>query len=164
MCQGVSTTIDPFWDISLDLPAITDSISLEDCLQRFTQAEHLGSMSKIRCSHCERHQESTKQLTLQKLPVVASFHLKRFEHSSRLHKKITTRVDFPEIIDMTPFITGAILHLKLTQKYSFYPISGRGDGSKDLTEPDNKYVLFAVINHIGTLDAGHYTSYIRWWH
>ena len=48
VCKGVSTTIDPFWDISLDLPAITDSISLEDCLQRFTQPEHLGSMSKIR--------------------------------------------------------------------------------------------------------------------
>ena len=25
----------------------------------------------------------------------------------------------------------------------------------------SRYVLFAVINHIGTLDAGHYTSYIR---
>ena len=107
VCQGVSTTIDPFWDISLDLPAITDSISLEDCLKRFTQPEHLGSMSKIRCSHCDRNQESTKQLTLQKLPVVASFHLKRFEHSSRLHKKISTRVNFPEVIDMTPFITGS---------------------------------------------------------
>ena len=100
-----------------------------------------------RCSHCDRNQESTKQLTLQKLPVVASFHLKRFEHSSRLHKKITTRVDFPEIIDMSPFITGS----RNTRK---------GDG-KDLAEPNNKYVLFAVINHIGTLDAGHYTSYIR---
>ena len=149
VCKGVSTTIDPFWDISLDLPAITDadSISLADCLQRFTQPEHLGSGSKIRCSHCDRHQESTKQLTLQKLPVVASFHLKRFEHSSRLHKKITTRVDFPEIIDMTPFITNS----KKT----------RTDREFLLTEPDNKYVLFAVINHIGTLDAGHYTSYVR---
>ena len=148
VCRGVSTTIDPFWDISLDLPAITDadSISLADCLQRFTQPEHLGSNSKIRCSHCDRHQESTKQLTLQKLPVVASFHLKRFEHSSRLHKKITTRVDFPEIIDMTPFIT----HTRAGDRADFL-----------LTEPDNKYVLFAVINHIGTLDAGHYTSYIR---
>jgi len=149
VCQGVSTTIDPFWDISLDLPAITDSISLEDCLQRFTQPEHLGSMSKIRCSHCDRNQESTKQLTLQKLPVVASFHLKRFEHSTRLHKKITTRVDFPEIIDMTPFITGS--------------------RDTEQGDRDNKYVLFAVINHIGTLDAGHYTSYIRqhsnlWFH
>ena len=85
VCQGVSTTIDPFWDISLDLPAITDSISLEDCLQRFTRPEHLGSMSKIRCSHCDRNQERTKlnQLTLQKLPVIASFPLKRFENSTR---------------------------------------------------------------------------------
>jgi len=158
VCQGVSTTIDPFWDISLDLPAIAEaaSVSLEDCLTRFTQPEHLGSMSKIRCSHCDRHQESTKQLTMQKLPVVASFHLKRFEHSSRLHKKITTRVNFPEIIDMTPFISGT---------------RNIPDSDKDmfLTEPNNKYVLFAVINHIGTLDAGHYTSYIRqhsnlWFH
>ena len=30
-----------------------------------------------RCSKCNSHQESTKQLTMQKLPVVASFHLKR---------------------------------------------------------------------------------------
>ena len=50
VCKGVSTTIDPFWDISLDLPAIADgsTISLDFCLNRFTQAEHLGSMSKIR--------------------------------------------------------------------------------------------------------------------
>ena len=31
----------------------------------------------------------------------------RFEHSSRLHKKITTRVDFPEIVDMSPYISHA---------------------------------------------------------
>merc|ERR1712156_741046 len=137
--MGVSTTIDPFWDISLDLPAIADgsTISLDFCLNRFTQAEHLGSMSKIRCNKCNSHQESTKQLTMQKLPVVASFHLKRFEHSSRLHKKITTRVDFPEIIDMTPFIT----HTRAGDRQDFL-----------MTEPDNKYFLFAVINHIGTLD------------
>lgn len=157
VCKGVSTTIDPFWDISLDLPTLgdTDSISLDDCLERFTQPEHLGSMSKIRCSHCNTHQESTKQLTMQKLPVVASFHLKRFEHSSRLHKKITTRVNFPETVDMTPFISNA---------RNTDTTIGAG-----LSKPDNRYVLFAVINHIGTLDAGHYTSFVRqhrdlWFH
>lgn len=26
---------------------------------------------------------------------------------------------------------------------------------------DNRYTLFAVINHIGNIEAGHYTSFIR---
>ena len=26
---------------------------------------------------------------------------------------------------------------------------------------NNVYTLFAVINHIGTIEAGHYTSYVR---
>ena len=110
-CRNVSTTIDPFWDISLDLPALSSKnnvsspISLHDCLQRFTRPEHLGSSAKIKCSTCKAYQESTKQLTMKKLPIVASFHLKRFEHSSRLHKKISTRVAFPEHLDMTPFVS-----------------------------------------------------------
>jgi len=164
VCQVVSTTVDPFWDISLDLPTTTtptpngssQGISLQDCLQRFTQAEHLGSGAKITCSKCNAPQESTKQLTMQKLPVVASFHLKRFEHSSRLHKKITTRVDFPEVIDMTPFISHARNNVSAKKEYQGVP-------------SNNKYVLYGVINHIGSLDAGHYTSYIRqhsdlWFH
>jgi ubiquitin carboxyl-terminal hydrolase 22/27/51 len=171
VCKGVSTTVDPFWDISLDLPTgalqngVVQPISLQDCLQRFTQPENLGSGAKIRCSTCKSHQESTKQLTMQKLPIVASFHLKRFEHSSangrpgasRLHKKITTRVNFPEMLDMSPFISHSRnSKLKTSNSYQSLP-------------RDNKYVLFAVINHIGTLDAGHYTSYIRqhsnlWFH
>jgi ubiquitin carboxyl-terminal hydrolase 22/27/51 len=99
--SGVSTTIDPFWDISLDLgPSPNSAVvsgsssndnqclpsdqqqqeqertSLVDCLERFTRAEHLGSSAKIKCSKCQSYQESTKQLTMKKLPVVASFHLK----------------------------------------------------------------------------------------
>lgn len=109
-CKNVSTTIDPFWDISLDLPTVlakdqTGPISLSDCLERFTKPEHLGSSAKIKCSTCKAYQESTKQLTMKKLPIVASFHLKRFEHSSKLHKKITTRIAFPEKLDMTPFVS-----------------------------------------------------------
>ena len=94
MCKGVSTTIDPFWDISLALPAITDSVSLEDCLQRFTHVQD----SLLTLRHQAAHPAET---------VVAAFHLKRFENSTRVHKKITTRVDSTEIIVMTPFITGS---------------------------------------------------------
>nr|CAD7441180.1 unnamed protein product [Timema bartmani] len=101
--------------------------TLLDCLERFTQAEHLGSSAKIKCSKCQSYQESTKQFTMNKLPVVVNFHLKRFEHSSGFRKKISTFIPFPEELDMTPFM----------------------------------YSLFAVVNHSGSLDAGHYTAYVR---
>lgn len=87
-CQGVSTTIDPITVISLDLACsqigAAPPPSLGDCLERYTRAEHLGSTAKILCSNCESYQESTKQLTVKTLPVVVSFHLKRFERSKNV--------------------------------------------------------------------------------
>ncbi|TRY78307.1 hypothetical protein TCAL_05018 [Tigriopus californicus] len=165
-CRNVSTTIDPFWDISLDLPTVLPQnqvgpVSLHHCLERFTKPEHLGSTAKIKCSICKSYQESTKQLTMKKLPIVASFHLKRFEHSSRLHKKITTRVAFPEHLDMSPFVS----HMRNSKSETGGSSSSSSTSSNDaLTDSpirNNRYTLFAVINHIGTIEAGHYMSYIR---
>lgn len=84
--RGVSSVVDPIWDFSLDLvnrhlesngqlPA-RQPTSLKDCLYLFTKTEHLGSSAKIKCNNCQSYQESTKRLSLKKLPLVASFHLK----------------------------------------------------------------------------------------
>lgn len=161
-CSGVSTTIDPFWDISLDLGPCPYSngnskqadksspTSLTDCLERFTRPEHLGSSAKIKCSSCHTYQESTKQLTMKKLPIVCSFHLKRFEHNTRLHKKINTYIGFPEHLDMTPFMS---TRRNNNNNHSTVKI--------DPSDINNKYSLFAVVNHVGSLDAGHYTAFVR---
>jgi hypothetical protein len=93
--RNVSTTIDPIWDISLDLGSTGSTVvkspiqvpsdhhsshmtpkSLIDCLERFTRPENLGSNAKIKCNMCNTHRESSKQLTVKKLPIVACFHLK----------------------------------------------------------------------------------------
>lgn len=142
-CGGVSTTIDPFWDISLDLvgevhPGSGPPKTLYECLERFTRPEHLGSHAKIKCNNCKMNQESTKQLTMGTLPVVTSFHLKRFEHSTSVNRKISTLISFPAELDMTSFM------------------SARSPRIGDV-----RYSLYAVINHIGSLDNGHYTAYIR---
>lgn len=177
-CKGVSTTIDPFWDISLDLGPSShlqqhpsseaedsEPTSLLDCLERFTRPEHLGSSAKIRCGRCESYQESTKQLTMKQLPVVCSFHLKRFEHSSRFHKKISSLISFPQYLDMSPFMSGP------RAPSSSSPSKGGGGkgaqpgGAAAAAAPqpchDNKYCLFAVVNHSGTIETGHYTAYVR---
>jgi len=73
---------DPIWDFSLDLVNThiengkTAQLTLIDCLYLFTRTEHLGSSAKIKCGNCQTYQESTKQLSIKKLPIVASFHLK----------------------------------------------------------------------------------------
>ncbi|KAM5221423.1 ubiquitin carboxyl-terminal hydrolase 51 [Ctenodactylus gundi] len=171
-CHSVSTTIDPCWDISLDLPGSCATFnsqipekagstvsrnnhvpgipSLTDCLQWFTRPEHLGSSAKIKCSSCQSYQESTKQLTVKKLPIVACFHLKRFEHVGKQRQKINTFISFPLELDMTPFLAST--------KESRMK---EGQSPTDSVPNENKYSLFAVINHHGTLESGHYTSFIR---
>lgn len=190
-CNNVSTTIDPFWDISLDL----GPKSLLDCLERFTRQEYLGSTAKIKCSKCQSYQESTKQLSMKKLPIVASFHLKRFEHSNRLHKKISTFISFPLYLDMSPFKASrrATNNIKNSANNSNATTSpppatttatnattnatttcstnnnhqGSTSSSAPLTatsapdDENSKYCLFAVVNHSGTIETGHYTAYIR---
>lgn len=78
--------MDPTWDFSLELsPGMSGGkppTTLTECLERFTRAEHLGSSAM--CSYCKSYQETTKQLTLKSLPIVVSFHLKRFQHSEQV--------------------------------------------------------------------------------
>uniref|UniRef100_A0A182YC78 Ubiquitin carboxyl-terminal hydrolase n=1 Tax=Anopheles stephensi TaxID=30069 RepID=A0A182YC78_ANOST len=194
-CKGVSTTIDPFWDISLDLGESSNGQggyggppkSLIDCLERFTRAEHLGSSAKIKCNTCNSYQESTKQLSMRTLPIVASFHLKRFEHSSLvgidrlIDKKISTFISFPAELDMTPFMSQKKSDQQQSHQTPSSPnfAGGGANGSAGSSMPgvvstclpnddassdtvsDFRYSLYAVINHVGTLDAGHYTAYVR---
>ncbi|XP_053213153.1 ubiquitin carboxyl-terminal hydrolase 22-like isoform X1 [Panonychus citri] len=191
-CKGVSTTIDPFWDISLDLgPSLhmrqqlaassttqtycdeSEPKSLLDCLERFTRPEHLGSSAKIKCSTCQINQESTKQLSMKKLPIVASFHLKRFEHSNRFHKKISTFISFPQYLDMSPFMAsrrgckptidasyanGSPLN---ENKYELDNFLSQRKSPRFTLSSNYRYCLFAVVNHSGTIETGHYTAYVR---
>jgi ubiquitin carboxyl-terminal hydrolase 22/27/51 len=105
-CDHISTKVDPFWDISLDIgPNNGDDkavpLSLEDCLYRFTLPETLSSFN---CSFCKSKSKSNKQLRMNKLPIVCCFHLKRFEHTNKTHKKISTHIYFPELLEMSPYM------------------------------------------------------------
>ncbi|XP_048575832.1 ubiquitin carboxyl-terminal hydrolase 22 isoform X2 [Nematostella vectensis] len=191
-CNCVSTTVDPFWDISLDLghgdhsgrnssgasAASTPDPSapldentnvptpefnhhdesfvpksLIECLRRFTRPESLGSESKIKCNKCQSYQESTKQLSMRKLPIVVCFHLKRFEHSKK-SKKISTYIPFPQELDMAPFLSSKLGENGDSNGYG-------QDTMSSCLSYDSKYSLFAVVNHSGTLEVGHYTAFIR---
>ncbi|KAL7025402.1 hypothetical protein ACKWTF_013463 [Chironomus riparius] len=144
-CHHVSPTFEPFKDLSLDLSFDTGNQpkSLIHCLERFTRLEHLGV--KLTCSKCNTEREFTKELSIETLPIIASFHLKRFEQTGlNDKKKISNFVAFPDELDLTPFLTKS------------------RDSENSLNRASAKYSLYAVVNHEGkSIDVGHYTSFVR---
>lgn len=81
-CKHVSPTFEPFKDLSLDVSFdMSGPKTLINCLERFTRLEHLGANAKLTCSKCNTEREFTKELSIEKLPIIASFHLKRFEQT-----------------------------------------------------------------------------------
>lgn len=157
-CNNISTTYDPFWDISLEIcqeAEIPVPLSLEECLEQYTQPESLD----IKCNKCNSL-GTTKQMTFLRLPHILFLQLKRFKNIQTkkkdefIRKKVSTKVTFPHILDLTKF-------------RSDYNSDDDGTPSYELNLDDNRYELCSVIVHIGiSLDEGHYSTYIsqhdRW--
>ncbi|TPX72993.1 hypothetical protein SpCBS45565_g00311 [Spizellomyces sp. 'palustris'] len=138
-----------------------DTCTLGECLERFTIPEKL----EYNCSHCKESKEATKQISIKKLPPVLSIQLKRFEHSAKSSSssKIETIVRVPAELDMTPYTTRAMkLRHKLRPGSATTKKTSRNLGESSMDGiPSYKYSLFAVVNHTGRLETGHYTTYAR---
>ncbi|ORZ19976.1 hypothetical protein BCR41DRAFT_385570 [Lobosporangium transversale] len=152
--------------------------SLADCLDRYTHPEKLGT-NEYNCSKCGKNgQDATKQLSIKVVPPVLSFQLKRFEHSMGA-SKIETKIKFPAQLDMTQYTAAArkLKKNKLSALQKANGVSGpesSGNGiigstassmsmNNGLLDPIPTYVynLFAVINHQGKMDTGHYTAFAK---
>ncbi|XP_043719835.1 ubiquitin C-terminal hydrolase 22-like [Telopea speciosissima] len=180
-CGFTSTTYDPCVDISLDLEpnqggsakmasskshygsnGETDSYGISTligCLDRFTRPERLGSDQKFFCQQCQVRQESLKQMSIRKLPLVSCFHIKRFEHSTikNMSRKVDRYLQFPFSLDMAPYLSSSILRSRFGNRIFAFD-DDEPDTSNDLS---SEFELFAVVTHTGRLDAGHYVTYLR---
>ncbi|KAH3767466.1 ubiquitin carboxyl-terminal hydrolase [Pelomyxa schiedti] len=160
-CGFCSTKEEEFFDISLDVstnnkPTATSNsktsppVTLFACLDRYTHKEKLGSTEKIRCAQCQVLQECTKQMSFRMLPNVVVFHLKRFEQHSHKLTKIPTYVEFPCAMNLAPYRTTTV-----NKPTPVSPPAVSEDTSL------YEYDLFAVINHTGEIDQGHYISFFQ---
>ena len=120
-------------------------IRLEDCLARFTAAEILSEVAP--CGICDAAVKRTKQLSIDELPNVLVIQLKRFGVINS--RKMLCNIDFPvdQFLDLGPFLSTYV----------------------DESSPCAcLYELSAVVDHEGTLENGHYTSYVKigglWFH
>lgn len=173
VCNRCSTKIEPFLDVSLSLSLVSQSssntvssnsndncseqsqllnvgrgskrgaISLIDCLSQFTSIETLSEL--VMCDGCRKPQYCNKQLSIAQAPRVLILHLKRFDAIKK--SKLSCHVSFPlKGLDMNAFYTGTG--------------NNTTSSSNDIDTESLLYDLHSVVTHKGTLNQGHYVSYI----
>lgn len=136
------------------------SCTLDECFQFYTKEEQLAQDDAWKCPHCKVLQQGTVKLSLWTLPDILIIHLKRFCQVGERRNKLSTLVKFPLCgLNMAPHV------------------AQRSAGPKPGPDPwpswkqpaclptsyplDFLYDLYAVCNHHGSLQGGHYTAYCR---
>ncbi|XP_026738655.1 ubiquitin carboxyl-terminal hydrolase 8 isoform X2 [Trichoplusia ni] len=138
VCGKQSVTYESFSNLSLELPANANRCTLSDCLKLYLNGETIPGWN---CPNCKEKRDAVKKLDISRLPPVLVIHFKRFyvdpkEYMCNAYRKKQTYIDFPlEDLDMRQFA----LHC-----------------------PNNhSYNLYAVSNHYGSMEGGHYTAYCK---
>ena len=112
-----------------------DKLTIESCFNSFSEEEVLDEDNKWYCSNCKKNVCAKKKIEIWKVPDILIIQLKRFvgTSSGRLRKQ-DAKVDFPDSLDIKEFVKNPTIDTEL------------------------KYNLYAVSNHIGTLNSGHYVA------
>ena len=114
----------------------SNNITLDHCLQSFTEEEYLGKGNEWYCNKCRKRVKASKRIELFYLPRIMCICLNRFLKKGRFndYTKNNTFVDFPlENLNMEKYMCGP------DKKFS-------------------KYDLFSVSQHYGGMGEGHYTA------
>lgn len=134
-------------------------ISVETCLNHFVLPEKLGDL--VYCTSCAKKTSTKKQHTFARLPKILCLHLKRFDAAR--NKKIEDFVSFPS--------HGLNMGSLLSHWCEVTRMESTGyEGEDDLptAEPKILYDLFGVVNHVGSMQSGHYVANVevggKWYH
>ncbi|TWW81373.1 ubiquitin carboxyl-terminal hydrolase 31-like [Takifugu flavidus] len=133
--------------------------SLAQCFQLYTKEEQLAPDDAWRCPHCKQLQQGSIKLSLWTLPDILILHLKRFRQDGDRRMKIQNMVKFPLIgMDMAPHM------VKRSQSSWSLPSHWspwRRPYGMSRDPEDYLYDLYAVCNHHGTMQGGHYTAHCK---
>ncbi|KAK2579898.1 hypothetical protein KPH14_007578 [Odynerus spinipes] len=138
-CQKDSTTYETFNSLTMSLPH-TNRCTLDDCIQRFVTGQKVVGW---KCPKCQAPRDATKKFDFIKLAPIIVIHLNRFAESGGWLEKRNTAVDFPlKEFNLKPYLI------------------------TDHDAPMNNtrfctYNLFAMSNHYGTMEGGHYTAFCK---
>lgn len=131
-----------------------NNVTVYDCLSGFSQEETLCGDDKWYCSQCKEHQNALKKMEIYRTPEFLMIHFKRFSHTRNSmfgSRKINMQIDFPiNTLDLTQY---------LASEDSESPGGAAAPKSANPSQKRLVYDLYAVSNHYGSLNGGHYTAF-----
>lgn len=123
---------EPFMFLATELPLGTQNITLYDCLNLYTGTETLQNDNKYKLENVNKYVDAKKQITIWRPPPVLIIQLKRFYNTGVNILKNNTLVTFPvKNFDISQYVSGTV---------------------------KCEYELCGVVNHMGSLQGGHYYS------
>ena len=135
-CGHSSNKFEAFLHLSLEIPTNKYDLTIYDCLNEYCKQEILDENNLWLCERCNDKVKGIKKLQLWTTPPMLVVQFKRFG-IARVSKN-NSYIDFPmSSLDISPHIS-----------------PGRFDKNDCY-----KYKLQCVVNHVGTLNSGHYFTY-----
>ncbi|XP_017849882.1 ubiquitin carboxyl-terminal hydrolase 8 isoform X2 [Drosophila busckii] len=139
-CNKESATYECFSNLSLELPQNANLCYLNQCLDMYFSGEKIHGWN---CPNCKTKRDAIKKLDISKLPPVLVIHLKRFyadPSNAGAYVKKQNYLQFPlENLEMKPYTAKA----------------------ESRASTPKTYQLYAVSNHYGTMEGGHYTAFCK---
>ncbi|KAF3439217.1 hypothetical protein FNV43_RR17492 [Rhamnella rubrinervis] len=134
-CLGKSERCEQMMDLTVEIDG--EIRTLEEALAQFTATETLDRDNKYYCSRCKSYEKAKKKLMVLEAPNILTIVLKRFQSGN--FEKLSKSVQFPEILNMVPYMSGS-------------------------SDKSAVYSLYAVVVHLDIMNAtfsGHYVCYVK---
>ena len=139
-CGGVSARFEAFTSLILSLPprnAPSSEHQLEDLIDALFQPELIQG---IDCDFCKRKQTFNRTIDLWKVPPFLILTLSRFSFDSKSAKKLTNLIHYP--VDDSLSLESLLAQEAPLQEFL-------------------DYELYAVVEHEGSVNRGHYTALVK---
>jgi hypothetical protein len=135
-CNSEIYSFQKLLDFPLLFPDNIDDnlITIEELLKLYFEIEYIDF--DIECEKCKQKAKHKKEIKISRPPEILILSLQRINESN--NSKLRYLVNFPQNLDINEFVD---------QDCGF--------------ARECKYHLFAVINHVGSINSGHYTAIIK---
>ncbi len=136
-CNNVSVSFSDNTILPLNIPSSGES-TLDECFKNMCQEELLNNDNQYACGVCNEKTDAIKRTKLWNTSEYLIVQLCRFINVGMRCMKIDSNINFPiENLDLNNY----------KSEFSLYE--------------NDKYELYGVVQHMGSLNGGHYISYTK---